>query len=45
VVVVRRFGIRVGIKSCPHYLAVAAFIEIGDKIEIDIYTNEFMKRA
>jgi elongation factor P len=26
-------------------LAVAAFIEIGDKIEIDTRTNEFKKRA
>ncbi|WP_269533308.1 elongation factor P [Chitinimonas sp. BJYL2] len=29
----------------PYELQVAAFIEIGDKIEIDTRTNEFKKRA
>jgi elongation factor P len=31
--------------STGYELPVAAFIEIGDKIEIDTRTNEFKKRA
>jgi elongation factor P len=33
------------LKGTDFELPVAAFIEIGDKIEIDTRTNEFKKRA